>query len=258
MQSIWRRDSILPWLPHTPAVLQVIGINTSGRLKNPNDFEGCPRLLSFCKPSYHNSKFLQTGAVHLSTFYSQPKASMQPTWYLTYQPQSLIPQFCLRYNLMRDTSATGNATGFQQDAVSLKSQCDLDAKLITEEAKMMLLISWASYVGSEQICWVYSSSSAQPCQVPLVLARISLQKSHMPADTGDSHAIRRTWAGMPQRARHWGMFQHTEVCLTQAFTTGILFPSHNCIDCYHCYIWFNSPSGKFLPPSAPVNNQAQL
>lgn len=35
---------------------------------------------------------------------------------------------------------------------------------------------WASYLGSKQICCIYSSSSAQPCQVPLKLGRISLQQ----------------------------------------------------------------------------------
>lgn len=72
------------------------------------------------------------------------------------------------------------------------------------------------------------------------------------------HGDETTWGEMPRAARCRGMFQHREVCLMQAFGAGILFPSYNYIDFYHCYIWFSRPSGKFLPPPAPINNQTQL
>lgn len=156
---------------------KVIRINTSGRLENPKWLWRLSCLLSSCKPSYHNSKFLQTGAVPLSTFYFHPEASTQPTWYLMYQPQSFIPQF---WDTIRQE--THLLQGIPQDFN--KRQFPWSPSVTWMPNKLLYWRSqndaanqlWASYLGSKQICCIYSSSSAQPCQVPLKLARISLQQ----------------------------------------------------------------------------------
>lgn len=41
------------------------------------------------------------------------------------------------------------------------------------------------------------------------------------------------------------------MCLLQSLTADIFPSSHECLDVYHCYIWFHHPSGKIFPPSGP-------
>lgn len=88
-------------------------------------------------------------------------------------------------------------------------------------------------------------------KVPLNQARILPAKGTFGQTQGDETA----GSGVPRVASCWAMFQHREVC---ASCTGILFPVHNFIDFYHCFIWFSRPSGEFLPPPDPINNQTQL
>lgn len=88
-------------------------------------------------------------------------------------------------------------------------------------------------------------------KVPLNQARIPPAKGTFGQTQRDETAR----GGVPWAAPCSGMFQHREACASCA---GILFPAHNFIDFYHCYIRLSPQSGKFLPPPAPINNQTQL
>lgn len=162
---------------HTSSALKWSELILQEDLRTQNDFEGCPAC---SVPANRRTTTANFSRQELCTFPPStfnPKASTQPTWYLMYQPQSFIPQF---WDTIRQEThlLQGTPQGFNKrqfpwsPSVTWMPNKLLHWRSQNDAANHL----WASYLGSKQICCIYSSSSAQPCQVPLKLGRISLQQ----------------------------------------------------------------------------------